>query len=77
MMQEKQVFLKPVYMKQPKSYWQAMKFIEKSIDEGNPVSLLILSHQAKELEDDNWHWVCNIVVMENGLCFLIVVYVVK
>ena len=58
MMQEKQVFLKPVYMKQPKSYWQAMKFIEKSIDEGNPVSLLILSHQAKELEDDNWHWVC-------------------
>lgn len=32
-------------------------FVKESIDTGNPVALLILFHRAKELEEDNWHWV--------------------
>lgn len=58
MMQEYNIFLKPVYLKNARCYQQAMDFVQKSINENHPVGLLILSHQAKELEEDNWHWVC-------------------
>lgn len=36
---------------------EAFSFVKESIDSGNPVALLILLHRAKELKDDNWHWV--------------------
>ena len=57
-MQKQHIDLKPVYLKKPQSYQQAMNFVKKSIDDHHPVCLLILFHQAPELEDDNWHWVC-------------------
>lgn len=58
MMKEKQMSLKPVYMKHPKNYQQARDFVMESLMEKHPVGLLILHHQAPELEEDNWHWVC-------------------
>lgn len=57
-MKEHHVFLKPIYLKKPKSYEQAIDFVKTSIYQNHPVSLLILFHQAPELEEDNWHWVC-------------------
>ncbi len=36
---------------------EASDFITSSIDRGHPVALLILFHRAKELRNDNWHWV--------------------
>lgn len=32
-------------------------FVKESIDQGDPLALLILHHRAPELKDDNWHWV--------------------
>jgi len=34
----------------------AFAFVRESIDEGNPVALLILFHRAHTLKKDNWHW---------------------
>lgn len=36
---------------------EAFRFVRESIDEGNPVALLILFHRAHVLREDNWHWV--------------------
>lgn len=36
---------------------EAYSYVKRSIDSGNPVALLILLHRAKELREDNWHWV--------------------
>lgn len=57
MEKEKRSF-KPIYLKKSKSIDQSIQFIKKSIDQNHPVGVLILSHKAKELEEDNWHWVC-------------------
>lgn len=57
-MKEEDIDLKPVYQKKSKNYKHAMMFVKESIDDGHPISMLILHHHAKELEDDNWHWVC-------------------
>ncbi len=57
-MVEENIYLKPIYQKKSKNYKQALSFVLKSIDEGDPVGMLILHHRAKELEDDNWHWIC-------------------
>lgn len=57
-MKEESIDLKPVYLKKSKSYEQSISFVKNSIDKSYPVGMLILSHQAKELEDDNWHWMC-------------------
>lgn len=53
-----QILVKPIYQKKSKSYEHALHFVLKSIDQSHPVGLLILHHRSKELEDDNWHWVC-------------------
>lgn len=57
-MEKENIFLKPNYLKASKSVNQSIKFVKKCIDSQNPVGVLILSHQARELEEDNWHWVC-------------------
>lgn len=57
-MNKEDIKLKPRYLKKPKSVPQSIKFIQTSIDNKHPVGVLILSHRAKELEEDNWHWVC-------------------
>lgn len=51
------IHLIPIYQKKSKSYEHALSFVIESIDDNHPVSMLILHHRAKELEDDNWHWI--------------------
>lgn len=41
----------------PKEKDRSLEFIIKAIDHHDPVALLILRHPAKELREDNWHWV--------------------
>lgn len=62
------IYLKPVYQKKSKNYKHALTFVLESIDALDPIGLLILHHRAKELEDDNWHWVCitGYIKKENG-----------
>ncbi|MBS5112403.1 MAG: hypothetical protein KHZ15_06930 [Coprobacillus cateniformis] len=57
-MKQDNCYLKPVYQKKSKNYKHALDYVLKSIDEGHPVGMLILHHRAKELEEDNWHWIC-------------------
>lgn len=52
------VHLKPNYLKKSKSIESSIQFVKKGIDGKNPIGALILSHKAKELEEDNWHWIC-------------------
>jgi len=57
-MEKENIQLKPIYLKRSKSIESSIQFVKKSIDTKHPVGVLILSHKAKELEEDNWHWVC-------------------
>lgn len=57
-MEKENVHLTPTYLKKSKSVDMSIQFVKKSIDECHPVGVLILSHVAKELEEDNWHWIC-------------------
>lgn len=57
-MNEDTIHLIPIYQKKSKSYEHALSFVLDSIQDNHPVSMLILHHNAKELEDDNWHWIC-------------------
>lgn len=34
------------------------RFVTKHIDAGEPVGMLILTHNAKEINDETWHWMC-------------------
>ncbi|MCD7949467.1 MAG: hypothetical protein LUG12_04280 [Erysipelotrichaceae bacterium] len=61
--------LKPIYQKKSKNYKHAFTFVKESIDEGHPVGMLILHHRAKELEDDNWHWICITGYKESSIIF--------
>ena len=40
-----------------KSLEDSFQYVKSCIDAGNPIAVLILSHRAKQLRDDNWHWV--------------------
>lgn len=57
-MRDDNINLKPVYQKKSQSHQHALSFVVESIDDNHPVGMLILHHNAKELEDDNWHWIC-------------------
>lgn len=57
-MEKENIHLTPKYLKKSKSVDMSMQFVKKSIDQKHPVGVLVLSHLAKELEEDNWHWVC-------------------
>ena len=57
-MDKENIRLKPKYLKKSQSINQSIEFVVNSIDHGHPVGVLILSHRAKELEEDNWHWIC-------------------
>ena len=52
-MEKENVHLTPKYLKKSKSVESSIQFMKKSIDQKHPVGVLILSHRAKELEDDN------------------------
>ena len=58
MMADENYYLKPVYQKKSKNYKHALSFVLESLDDAHPVGMLILHHRAKELEEDNWHWIC-------------------
>ena len=51
------IFLKSRQLFLPKERETALKFILQGIDQNHPVAFLILRHPAKELREDNWHWV--------------------
>ena len=40
-----------------KSVNDAFQYVKNSIDTGNPIAVLILFHRAKQLREDNWHWI--------------------
>lgn len=65
-MDNESMYLKPVYQKRSKNYKHGLTFFLNSIDQGHPVGMLILHHRAKELEDDNWHWICISGYIQNG-----------
>lgn len=58
LMDQKGYDLKPIYKKKSKTCEEALDFVIQSIEEKHPVGVLILYHNAPELEEDNWHWVC-------------------
>ncbi len=35
---------------------EPFRFVKGAINDGNPVALLILTHRARELNDNTWHW---------------------
>lgn len=51
------VILKSDSLFLPKEKHRALDFIFQGISRENPVAFLILRHPAKELREDNWHWV--------------------
>ena len=57
-MEKEGICLKPRYLKNSKSVKQSLEFVRKAIDNGHPVGVLVLSHRAPEMKEDNWHWVC-------------------
>ena len=57
-MKEEHIALSPVYQKTSQNDEHALSFVLQSLQEYHPVAMLILYHHAKELEDDNWHWIC-------------------
>lgn len=65
-MKDEGILLSPVYQKKSKNYKHALTFLKDSIDEGHPVGMLILHHRAKELEEDNWHWICLTGYIQEG-----------
>lgn len=57
-LKEDDIYLKPRYLKKSNSIKKSIDFVKKCIDSHHLVGVLILSHLAKELEEDNWHWIC-------------------
>ena len=57
-MEKEGMQFKPRYLKKSKSVQQSLDFVKKAIDSQNPVGVLILHHNAPEMKEDNWHWVC-------------------
>ncbi len=54
---ERGISLEPIIMESINSTQEAYEFVKRSINNNFPVALLILHHRAKELKEDNWHWV--------------------
>ncbi len=50
--------LEPIYQKKSHSIEEGFQFVKKAIDASYPVGMLILTHMAKELEEETWHWMC-------------------
>ncbi|MDF2942497.1 MAG: hypothetical protein K0S01_1355 [Herbinix sp.] len=43
-------------IKKYRSTEEAFQFVKEQIDAGQPIALLVLFHRARQLKDDNWHW---------------------
>ena len=67
-MAKDELYLKPLYQKKSKNHKHALSFVLEALNNEHPVGMLILHHRAKELEDDNWHWICisGYIEKENG-----------
>lgn len=50
--------LKPVYQKISYSVEEGFQFIVHAIDHNQPVAMLVLTHRAHEMVEENWHWMC-------------------
>lgn len=57
-LQKEDIYLKPRYLKKSKSIKQSVSFVKECINSNHPIGVLILTHKAKELEEDTWHWIC-------------------
>jgi hypothetical protein len=53
---ERGVRMKATVLKKYHSAQEAFQFVKDNIDAGQPIALLVLFHRAKQLVDDNWHW---------------------
>lgn len=42
--------------RRPRLY-DASEIVKESIEHGNPLGLLILTHRRRKIRDDLWHWV--------------------
>lgn len=40
----------------PRSWQDSLRFVQRHIDSGSPVALLILWHRSPALQSINWHW---------------------
>lgn len=58
--------LDPVYCLKFGTTEEATSYLKECIDEGHPIALLILFHRARELKEDNWHWVTITGYIEHG-----------
>ncbi|MHB8130059.1 MAG: C39 family peptidase [Mobilitalea sp.] len=54
---EREVLMEANILTKYKSVDDAFEYVKSSIDAGNPIAVLILFHRAKQLREDNWHWV--------------------
>lgn len=37
---------------------EGWSFVKNAIDDGRPVGMLILTHTAKAIDEETWHWMC-------------------
>lgn len=50
--------VEPIYQKIAESPEQGVHFVKTAIDQGHPIGMLILTHEAQILEEETWHWMC-------------------
>lgn len=50
--------VEPIYQKITESSEQGVHFVKTAIDQGHPIGMLILTHEAQILEEETWHWMC-------------------
>lgn len=56
--ENQELSLKIDYIRCLHSEEEAVDFVKKHINQGLPVGMLILTHNAKEINDETWHWMC-------------------
>jgi hypothetical protein len=54
--EERGVRMEATILKKYHTTQEAFQFVKDSIDVGQPIALLVLFHRAKQLIQDNWHW---------------------
>ena len=48
--------VEPIYQKITESPEQGVHFVKTAIDQGHPIGMLILTHEAQILEEETWIW---------------------
>lgn len=52
------ITVEPIYQKITETPKQGIQFVKEAINHDHPVGMLILTHEAKILEEETWHWMC-------------------